>query len=73
MKCGISSGSLSVMIKNNLAKDFFLNYNLTPLGMYNIPSLLYQTIRKNPLIYKGLIKIIVEQVSNCDGSDQTAP
>ena len=23
--------------------------------MYNVPSLLYQTRRKNPLVYKGLI------------------
>ena len=35
---------------------FFENYNLTPLDMYNeqrIPSLLYQTRRKNTLVYKG--------------------
>ena len=35
---------------------FFLNYNLTPLDyvQWTIPSLLYQTRRKNPSIYKGL-------------------
>ena len=44
--------------KKDLTKEYilFLNYNLTPLDMYNghVYCLLYQTRRNNPLVYKGL-------------------
>ena len=60
-----SSGStLSVKIKKILRKKmqyFFENYNMTPLEMYNGLSQAYgyQTRRKNPLVYKGLICISI--------------
>ena len=55
-----SSGStLFVKVKQIFRQKntiFFKNYNLTPhrYVQWTIPSLLYQTRRNNPLVYKGL-------------------
>ena len=45
-------GKIDLQIKEYV----FLNYNLTPLDMYNglSKTSLYQTKRKNSLVYKGL-------------------
>ena len=41
--------------------QYFLNYNLTPL---TIQSLLYQTKRKNQLVYKALKACLIFDVSS---------
>ena len=59
MKCSIMLHFIRVYTvcegKNDL-QTIFENFNLTPLDMYNGLSqvYLYQTRRKNPLVYKGL-------------------
>ena len=59
-KCAISSGSaLFVMVKKALHTkkyNFFQNYNLTPLDMYNELSQVYliKQKKKNPLGHRGL-------------------
>ena len=65
LQCSISSGStLFVKVKSSSVRKiqyFFENSNLTPLDNYllwTIQSLLYQTRRKNPLVYKGLKDVI---------------
>ena len=50
-----ASGSTLLLKIKKISIQFFFNYNLTPLDIqWAIPSLLYQTRRKNPLAYKGL-------------------
>ena len=41
-------------------KKIFRQKNTTPRYVHGtVPSLLYQTRRKNPLIYKGLILVVI--------------
>ena len=54
-QCSISSGS-KLFVKDKFRQYFYENYNLTPLEMCNG---LYQIRRKNPLVYKGLVKDII--------------
>ena len=55
---GISSGStLFVKVKRHSDQKYsilFETYNLTRLDFHNGLSQVYQTRRKNPLLYKGL-------------------
>ena len=50
--------------------NYFCKFSPTSLDMYNgtIPSLLYQTRRKNPLVYKGLahlcLKLNISKILN---------
>ena len=69
LQCSITSGStLFVKVKSSSVRKiqyFFENYNLTPLDNYllwTIQSLLYQTRRKYPLVYKGL----KDDITICD-------
>ena len=60
MKCSIIIRAYTVCKsqKDHHTKEyiFLLNYNPTPLDLYNglSQALLYQTRRKNPLVYQGL-------------------
>ena len=68
MKCSIMWHIIRfyIVCKDKKSSDkriqyIFLDYTLTPLDTYiqwTIPNLLYQTRRKNPLVYKGLMLLL---------------
>ena len=61
-KAAFPQGQHCFKVKISSDKEYSIfNYNLPSLDMDNGPSLLYQTNRKIPLVYKGLqrsIKVI---------------
>ena len=74
MKCSIILHFFRVYTVLKVKKDlqtkeynvFLINMTLPRYVQWTIPSLLYQTRKKNPLVYKGLNIIITLTVLNLD-------